>query len=321
MKTRLIALVVFAIAITGFSGLTQETNQPARPIPIDPRAMQMQSAILRDQDIHKVEELLKQGVDINAPIGCGTYSPLDGAVSTRNMKMLKFLLAHGAKPQGREIADAAFIDNPKTALNFAKVLLAAGVNPNATDNPWTGSTALGNAAFRENRDLVVLLLAQPHIIVDVTNVDGCTALMSAAGDGSQDIVDLLMKAGANPHLKDSWGQTATDLATDFAEKSIATRKAVEPYVYVSGRVVKTGCYHWVQGMTVLDAIHAAGGFTKTVFDAIHATGGFTNFASGPIWITHVDGTAEFWVYPPATTDATNQPPVLRRNDDVYVRIF
>jgi hypothetical protein len=321
MKTRLIALLVLAITITGFAGLTQETNQPARPIPIDPRAMQMQMAILKDQDIHKVEELLKQGVDINAPIGCGTYAPLDGAVSTRNMKMLKFLLAHGAKPQGRELPQAAFIDNPKTALNFVKVLLSAGVNPNATDNPWMGSTALGNAAYQTNRDLVVLLLAQPHIIVDVTNVDGCTALMSAAGDGSVDIVDLLMKAGANPSLKDSWGQTATDLARDFAEKSIATRKAVKPYVYVSGRVVKTGCYHWVQGMTVLDAVRVAGGFTKTVIDAIHAAGGFTNFVSGPIWITHIDGTGEFWVYPPATIDATNQPPVLSRNDDVYVRIF
>ena len=124
MKTRLVALLVLAITVTGFAGLTQETNQPARPIPIDPRAMQMQTAILKDQDIHKVEELLKQGVDINSPIGCGTYAPLDGAVSTRNMEMLKFLLAHGAKPRGREIVEAAFIDNPKTALNFVKVLLS-----------------------------------------------------------------------------------------------------------------------------------------------------------------------------------------------------
>jgi hypothetical protein len=303
MKNRLISLLVLAITVTGFVGLTQETNQPARPIPIDSRAMQMQSAILKDRDIHKVEALLKLGVDINAPIGCGTFSPLDGAVGIQNLQMLKFLLAHGAKPRGRELPEAACIDNPKTALNFVKVLLAAGVNPNATDNPWMGLTALGNAAYRRNRDLVVLLLAQPHIKVDVADGGGCTALMSAADHGSQDIVDLLMKAGANPSLKDSWGQTATDMA----ERIIATRKAVEPYVYVSGRVVKPGCYHWIQGMTALDAIHAAGGFT--------------NFVSGPILITHIDRTCEIWDYPPATMDATNQPPVLSRNVDVYARIF
>jgi len=303
MKTRLIALLVLAITVTGFAGLTQETNQPARPIPIDPRAMQMQMAILKDQDIHKVEELLKQGVDINAPIGCGTYAPLDGAVGTQNLKMLKFLLAHGAKPRGRELPQAAFIDNPKTALNFVKVLLAAGVNPNATDNPWMGCTALGNAAYRGNRELVILLLAQPHIKVDVPDGGGCTALMSAADHGSLDIEDLLMKAGANPSLKDSWGQTATDMD----ERIIATKKAVKPYVYVSGGVVKPGCYHWIQGMTALDAIHAAGGFT--------------NFVSGPILITHTDSTCEIWDYPPATMDATNQPPVLSRNVDVYARVF
>src|SRR5208283_5023563 len=136
MKTRLIAFVLFALTVAGFTGLTQETNQPARPTPIDPHAMQMQQAVLKDRDIHQVEALLKQGVDINAPIGCGTYAPLDGAVDTQNLKMLKFLLAHGAKPRGHEIVEAAFINNPKTALNFVKVLLSAGLDPNATDNPW-----------------------------------------------------------------------------------------------------------------------------------------------------------------------------------------
>jgi Ankyrin repeats (3 copies)/SLBB domain len=300
MKTRLITLVLFAIAVTGFADLTQGTNQPVNLRRIDPRAMQMQMAVLKDQDLHKIEELLKQGLDINAPIGCGTYSPLDGAVDRVNLDMLKFLLAHGAKPRGREIVEAAFIDNPKTALNFVKVLLSAGVDPNSTNN--NGGTAISNAAYEGNRDLVVLLLAQPHIKVDVPDGGGWTALMYAADHGSLDIEDMLVKAGADARLKNSWGQTATDMA----ERSIATRKSVKPYVYVSGGVVKTGCYHWVQGMTVLDAIHAAGGFT--------------NFVSGPIFITHLDGTAVIWDYPPAMIDATNEPPVLSRDVNVYVYV-
>ncbi len=287
--------------VAGLAGLTQETNPPVRPIPIDPRAMRMQWAVLKAQDIHQVLQLLKLGVDINAPIGCGTYAPLDGAVGTRNLKLLKFLLAHGAKPRGREIVEAAFIDNPKTALNFVKVLLAAGVDPNSTNN--NGGTAISNAAYEGNRQLVVLLLAQPHIKVEVADGGGWTALMYAADHGLVDIEKLLMKAGANPRLKNSWGQTAADMDA----RVIATKKAAEPYVYVSGGVVKTGCYHWIQGMTALDVIHAAGGFT--------------NFVSGPILITHTDDTCEIWNYPPATMDATNQPPALRRNEDVYVRIF
>ena len=210
MKIRLIALVWLAMAAGGFTGLTQETNQPARLRPIDPRAMQMQAAVLKDQDLNKIEELLKQGVDINAPIGCGTFSPLDGAVSTENLEMLKFLLAHGAKPQGRELPKVAFYNNPQTAMDFVKVLLAAGVSPNATDG-LIGS-ALGCAAYQGNQDLVVLLLAQPHINVDVPDQGGCTALMYAALNGYVDIADLLLKAGANPDLKNINRETAITFA-------------------------------------------------------------------------------------------------------------
>jgi ankyrin repeat protein len=232
MKARFIVLTVFAFAVSGFADLIQETNEPARPIPMDQHALrlayQMQAAVLRDQDLQKIEELLKQGVDINAPIGCGTFSPLDGAVSTQNLEMLKFLLAHGAKPRGREIVEAAFINNPETALNSVKVLLAAGADPNSTTdvNPSminkNGSTAISNAAYRGNRDLVVLLLARPHINVDAPDVDGYTALMWAAEHGSADIVDLLVKAGANPNLKNRRGETAAALA----EQGIATRQAI-----------------------------------------------------------------------------------------------
>lgn len=304
MRTRSIALITFAFVMTDFAGLTQATNQPVKPAPIDQqvrvRAFQMQAAVLKDQDLKKIAELLKQGVDINAPIGCGTFAPLDGAVGTQNLEMLKFLLAHGAKPRGREIVQAAFIENPQTALNFVKILLAAGVDPNATTQL---GTALDCAAYRGNHDLVVLLLAKPHIQVDVPDESGMTALMEAAEHGAQEIEEMLLKAGTDVRLKNQWGQTATD----YDKRVMARKNAVEPYVYVSGGVVKPGCYHWIEGMTALDAIHAAGGFT--------------NFVSGPILITYTNGTCDFWVYPPATTAPTNQPPVLSRNVDVYARIF
>jgi ankyrin repeat protein len=69
---------------------------------------------------------------------------------------------------------------------------------------------------------VALLLAQPRIKVDVPDVDGYTALMWAAEHGSLDLVDLLVKAGANPNLKNVHGETAAALA----EQGIATRQAI-----------------------------------------------------------------------------------------------
>ncbi len=219
MKAKIIALMVVATVHIGLSQPTQEAAKPATPRPIDPRAMRMQEAVLRTADVHKVEELLKQGVDINAPIGCGTYSPLDGAVDTMNLEMLKFLLAHGAKPQGRELANAAFINNPQVALDFVKALLSAGVDPNATNRY---STPLTSAAYQDHRDVVALLLSQPGIKVDAQDVDGYTALMWAAEHGSMDLVDLLVSAGANPKSKNQHGKTAVSLA----EEGIAMRRSI-----------------------------------------------------------------------------------------------
>ena len=220
MKPRLTFWLVFALAVTGLAYFAAETNRPARRLAIDPRAYQMQAAVLRDQDLQKIATLLQQGVDINAPIGCGTYAPLDGAVSTGNLDLLKFLLAHGAKPRGRELANAAFMGgDPETPVNFAKALLAAGVNPNATNDY---STPLTSAAYRENTDLVALLLAQPGIQVNATDVDGYTALMWAAEHASTSIVEMLLKAGANPNLENRRGQTAAALA----EAGITARQAI-----------------------------------------------------------------------------------------------
>lgn len=188
--------------------------------------MQMQEAVLKAQDIARVEDLLKQGVDINAPIGCGTFSALDGAVSTGNVEMLKFLLAHGARPQGRELADAAFASNKQSALEMAKILLSAGVDPNATNHY---SAPLIWAAYRGNRDLTVLLLSQPTIKVDVTDVDGSTALMRAAAHGSSDIVDLLLNAHANPDIQNKRGETATTFtAGDTAAKRAIIARLQSP---------------------------------------------------------------------------------------------
>jgi ankyrin repeat protein len=153
MKTNLIAFLLLTIVSTGISQTNQPTPQPTTMRRIDPLAMKMQHAVLVDQDLQEIEGLLKQGVDINAPIGCGTYCPLDGAISRGNVEMLKFFLAHGARPQDRQLADAAFMDNHQIALEMAKILLTAGMSPNATN---TYQTALTSAAYEDNEKLVAL---------------------------------------------------------------------------------------------------------------------------------------------------------------------
>ena len=179
---------------------------------------EMQEAILKTQDIRKIQDLLTRGIDINAPIGCGTFSPLDGAVHTQNVEVLKFLLAHGAKSRGRELADSAFTSGHQQALEMVTALLQAGVPPN-TRNEY--SNALIQATYRENRDLVRLLLSQRDIKLDETDVDGYTALMWAVKHGSSEIVDMLLHAGASVAVTNNQGETAATIAQQEIEKQRA----------------------------------------------------------------------------------------------------
>ena len=87
----------------------------------------MQRAVLVEQDLDKIKALVAKGVDPNAPIGCGNFSPLDGAVQVENPAMLRLLLSLGAKPIDRQLVRAAFIANHETASEIVSNLLEAGV--------------------------------------------------------------------------------------------------------------------------------------------------------------------------------------------------
>ena len=134
--------------------------------------------------------------------------------------MVKLLLANGAKIHGRELAKAAFAGNQEESLAMITALLQAGADVNSRRR--YGHTALFWASYRGNKNSVKLLLAQPGIKLDETDVDGDTALMAAAEHGHAEIVEMLLKAGANVSITDKRGETATTLA----QKALAKQQAI-----------------------------------------------------------------------------------------------
>lgn len=88
----------------------------------------------------------------------------------------------------------------------------------------------------------------------------------------------------------------------------STESSIRPYIYVSGGVIKPGRYDWFPGMTVVDAINAAGGFTDS--------------AGHHILILHSDGSRESFNWDTFAFGA-DKPPVLRADDNISVpkRIF
>lgn len=97
---------------------------------------------------------------------------------------------------GPPIVAAALTDNDKAV----QLLLDKGANINASDNQ--GYTALINASLNNNRDIVQLLLSKgaavnaPSYLTIHGNKVHMTPLMIAKAKDYQDIVKLLMAAGA-----------------------------------------------------------------------------------------------------------------------------
>ena len=79
----------------------------------------------------------------------------------------------------------------------------------------------------------------------------------------------------------------------------AGTRHVEPYVFVHGEVRVTGRYNWIDGMTVVDAIQAAGGFTDK--------------AGRRVRISRVNGISEIY-----DRDDSRKPPLLKAGDRIYV---
>ena len=68
--------------------------------------------------------------------------------------------------------------------------------------------------------IVQLLLEEGYCDVNDTNSSGMTALMFAARDSKPEMVELLLKYGADKNMRDLEGYTAYDFAEDFCRHDI-----------------------------------------------------------------------------------------------------
>ncbi len=180
-----------------------------------------------------VRWLLRRGADVNKPTPEG-ITPLISAIDNRHYDVAKYLLQHGANPNtwdwyGRtplyvavdvhtyndfgldgpsfSSPASATVDNPEAknaehqtdAVDIIRMLLSAGVDPNAQLDLWrpgrgansgrfednllhTGATPLLRAAMSHD-DVVVQLLLEHGALVDLVNDEGVTPLIAAAGMG------------------------------------------------------------------------------------------------------------------------------------------
>lgn len=154
------------------------------------------------------DRLLKAGAHPNCRVmlfgehaSALTMSSGRGEIAT-----VKLLIAAGANPDGFEEWDRPIILAARNQhLEVVRYLLEHGADPNAQSR--TRKTVLIPLAARGAADEVKLAL-QCKAQVNVPDSDGMTPLMWACRNGRLEVVKLLIQAGADVGLRDTFRQRA-----------------------------------------------------------------------------------------------------------------
>jgi len=174
-------------------------------------------------DLELVNRLLTAGASPRAVDERGR-SALLAAVYNRRGEVARALILAGADVNYKDgESNSPFLLASATGqVDIVRLTLAHGADLNSTDR-YDG-TALIAASQHGNVEIVKLLL-QKGIAVDHVNQLGWTALLEAVilGDGSaryEEIVQLLIDAGADANLADREGVSPTRHARERGYKSI-----------------------------------------------------------------------------------------------------
>lgn len=167
-------------------------------------------AAAEHDDVTSLKRLLSEGAEIDAPDDSGSTALL---VATRANKVraARALMDAGADVNAKDrINDSAYLyAGARGHLEILKMTLAHGADLKSTNR--YGGTALIPAAERGHVETVQTLV-DAGVNVDHINNLGWTALLEAiilgsGGERHQQIVNILLKAGANPNLADREGVT------------------------------------------------------------------------------------------------------------------
>lgn len=195
-------------------------------------------AIMSSVKIDKVKAALDKGAKVNTPDSTGRY-PLVVAVQYNKPRIVEFLLSRGADPNiddTRALWYSIEIDH----IDMLKMLVEAGANVNILDkygspfitnvtNPnkiiylinhgVDPNTLIGPSKtpylfqmITLNQKSVIQALVDKGADLTLTDVGGYTAIMKAAQNNYDDLVDFFIKNGVDVNRANDRGEKAIDIA-------------------------------------------------------------------------------------------------------------
>jgi uncharacterized protein len=172
-----------------------------------------------------VKALIAAGANVNA-INSARNTALIAAINSRHKSTILALLDAGADPNilsgGESTAlfeTTLVLDDPDIVhrlIDGGNSVNSVGIGRNGHPNAYT--PLMSAAGYGRIQTVEILLNA--HADVNARRFEGSTALMDAASAGHADIVALLLRAGADPTIKDNKGKSALDYATETSQTAI-----------------------------------------------------------------------------------------------------
>ena len=178
-----------------------------------------------------VDALLNAGAEIAPPADIHVRrTPLVAASLAGDLDTVKTLLAHGAKGSTEAVSEAITFGH----ASVVRALVDGGADVSAVDR--TGVNLLHWATIT-NRPAVIPILVAAGVPIDAIDDAGFTPLMYAAtvDHGDQDTLEALLRAGADPRIRNGHGRTARQQA-EHLKHADAARALRRRYAEHTGRI-------------------------------------------------------------------------------------
>ena len=164
--------------------------------------------LIKKEDMEYVEDFIRRAINLEEPDAEGRF-PLCYAIEHKNLKLVKFMVEHGAPvnlPEKYKRVSASLIYDAVESQDLAilKYLVGKGAKlPEKSD--WVHLLRI----MQDNMEMFQYLLSMYP--VDTVHRQGETALHYV---GNPEAVKALLAAGANPNAVDTKGWTPLDYAID-----------------------------------------------------------------------------------------------------------